>query len=147
MTGEVRETLYDLRSDVNEDKDLEYVVSEFAGRVAARSDLTVKIDSQATVRLPLLQEREMWRIAQEAVINVERHADASVVTIRWRCDERSAVLEVVDDGRGMDAGRGGRSDSYGIVGMRERASSIGAALEIISEQGEGTSVRCYLSQT
>ncbi len=147
VTGEVRETLYDLRSDVNEDKDLEHAVSEFARRVAARSGLRVNIDSRASDRLPIPQEREMWRIVQEAVINAERHAEASTVTIRWRCDEDSAELEVRDDGRGMDAGRGGRNDSYGIVGMRERASGIGAALEIISEPEEGTTVRCYLSQT
>ncbi len=147
VTGEVRETLYDLRSDVNEVKDVEHVITEFAGRVANRSGLTVNIDSRATARLPLLQEREMWRIAQEAVINVERHADAGEVTIQWRCDGESAELAVTDDGRGMDAGRGGRTDSYGIVGMRERASSIGATLEINSKPGEGTTVRCYLSQT
>jgi signal transduction histidine kinase len=147
VTGEVREALYDLRSDVGEDKDFEHVVAEFGGRVAARSDLRFNIDSQAAGRLPIMQEREMWRIAQEAVINVERHADAASVTVRWRCDGRTAELVVGDDGRGMDAARGGRTDSYGIVGMRERASSIGATLEIRSEPGEGTTVRCYLSQT
>lgn len=145
VTAEVREALYDLRSDVAEDKDFEHVIAEFAGRVAARSDLTVNIDSRATVRLPLAQEREMWRIAQESVVNVERHAEASSITIRWRCDADGAELEITDDGRGMDAGRG-RTDSYGIVGMRERASSIGASLEIHSDLGEGTTVRCYLSQ-
>lgn len=147
VTGEVREALYDLRSDVGEDKDFEHVIAEFASRVAARSDLQVTIDSHTSRRLPIMQEREMWRIAQEAVINVERHAEASTVTIRWRCDARQAELVVADDGRGMDAGRGGRSDSYGIVGMRERASSIGATLEITTHPGEGTRVLCYLSQT
>lgn len=147
VTGEVREALYDLRSDVAEDKDVEHVIAEFGSRVATRSDLRVEIDSQATTRLPIMQEREMWRIAQEAVINVERHAEASTVTVRWRCDGTRAELVVADDGRGMDAGRGGRSDSYGIVGMRERASSIGATLEITTHPGEGTQVLCYLSQT
>jgi signal transduction histidine kinase len=145
VTAEVREALYDLRSDVAEDKDFEHVIAEFAGRVAARSELTVNIDSRATSRLPLAQEREMWRIAQESVVNIERHADATTITIRWRCDDDGAELEITDDGRGMEAGRG-RTDSYGIVGMRERASSIGASLEINSDLGEGTTVRCYLSQ-
>lgn len=146
VTAEVREALYDLRSDVAEDKDFEHVIAEFAGRVAARSELTVNIDSRASSRLPLAQEREMWRIAQESVVNVERHAEATTITIRWRCDDDGAELEITDDGRGMEAGRG-RTDSYGIVGMRERASSIGASLEINSDLGEGTTVRCYLSQT
>lgn len=147
VTGEVREALYDLRSDVGEDKDFEHVIAEFGGRVAARSDLRFDIDAHSTDRLPIMQEREMWRIAQEAVINVERHAEASTVTVRWRCDGRSAELVVGDDGRGMDAGKGGRTDSYGIVGMRERASSIGATLDITTHPGEGTRVLCYLSQT
>ncbi len=146
MTGEVRETLYDLRSDVAESKDLEHVIAEFAGRVEARSNLSITIDAQATERLPLLQEREMWRVAQEAIINAERHAEASEVVVRWRCHGRSAELQISDDGRGMDVGRNGRIDSYGIVGMRERASGIGATLEIHSKPEEGTTVRCYLSQ-
>ena len=146
MTSEVRETLYDLRSDVREDKDFDQTFGEFACRVAERSNLNIQMDSNASCRLPIQQEREMWRIAQEALINVERHAAANKVTVRWRCDQSQASLEVIDDGRGMTEKNAGRTDSYGIVGMRERADSIGAALEIISEPGEGTTVRCYLSQ-
>ncbi|MEM7326784.1 MAG: histidine kinase [Actinomycetota bacterium] len=146
MTSEVRETLYDLRSDVREDKDFEQTFGEFAGRVAERSNLTIKMDSEATCRLPIQQEREMWRIAQEALINAERHAAATNVTVRWRCNRVQASLDVIDDGRGMTEKNAGRADSYGIVGMRERADSIGAALEIISKPGEGTTVRCYLNQ-
>jgi signal transduction histidine kinase len=146
LTGEVRDTLYDLRSDVSEGKDFEATMTEFARRVTDRSGMTVTVEADASARLPLRQEREMWRIAQEALINVERHADADSATVRWRCDDHQAFLEVIDDGRGMDADRTGRIDSYGIVGMRERASGVGAALEIVSSKGEGTTVRCYLSQ-
>ncbi len=147
VTGEVRDALYDLRADVAENKDFEQTIVEFADRVTERSNLQIDVDSDASTRLPLLQEREMWRIAQEALINVERHAEASAVTVTWRCDSRRASLDVVDNGRGMADSNVGRIDSYGIVGMRERANSIGAALDIISEPGEGTRVRCYLNQT
>lgn len=146
MTSEVRETLYDLRSDVRENKDFDQTFGEFACRVAERSNLNIRMDSDSSSRLPIQQEREMWRIAQEALINVERHAAAETVTVRWRCDQSQASLEVIDDGCGMTEKNAGRTDSYGIVGMRERADSIGAALEIISEPGEGTTVRCYLNQ-
>ena len=95
--------------------------------------------------LPILQEREMWRIAQEALVNVERHANARRVEVRWRCDGRSAALEVVDDGDGFPPGKAGRLDSYGMIGMRERASSIGATLDVISAPGKGTAVRCVLT--
>ncbi len=147
VTSEVRDALYDLRADVAEDKDLEQTVGEFADRLAQRSDLRIDVDAEASGRLPLLQEREMWRIAQEALINVERHASATSVTVTWRCDGERAALDIVDDGRGMTELNAGRIDSYGIVGMRERANSIGAGFEITSKPGEGTTVRCYLNQT
>ena len=99
--------------------------------------------SAASRRLPLPQERELWRIAQGAVTNAERHAKCSTVNITWRCDEAGAELEVVDDGVGFSRHRDGRPDSYGLVGMHERADSIGARLDILSEPGRGTRVRCF----
>lgn len=86
----------------------------------------------------------MWRVGQEALANVERHAQATAVRIVWRCDGQRALIEVTDNGIGFEAGRAGRLDSYGMLGMRERASSIGATLEILSAPGRGTRVRCVL---
>ena len=57
----------------------------------------------------------------------------------------AAALEIADDGKGFPVGKAGRIDSYGIMGMRERASSIGATLEMHSEEGRGTVVRCFLA--
>ncbi len=141
---EVRDTLYDLRTDVTDAQSLPVILEGFLGRVRERSGLQVGLRTQETARLPILQEREMWRIAQEAVTNVERHANASQVTITWRCDATRATLEVADDGVGFPAGHAGRLDSYGILGMRERADSIGATLTVHSEPGKGTRVRCVV---
>jgi signal transduction histidine kinase len=141
---EVRDTLYDLRTDVSDTQDLSTVLESFAARVRERSQLEVDLACDSGHRLPLLQEREMWRIAQEAVTNVERHAGASKVQVVWRCDGSSAVLEVADDGDGFPIGQAGRFDSYGILGMRERASSIGASFAITSDRGSGTRVRATL---
>ncbi len=146
VTTEVRETLYDLRTDVGNDKDLAATLEEFGGRVAKRSSLDIVIDCDTGSRLPILQEREIWRIAQEALINIERHAQASEVGITWRCNGSTASLSISDNGKGFPVGKSGRQDSYGILGMRERASSIGATLELISSPGEGTTVRCFLAQ-
>ncbi len=144
VIGEVRDTLYDLRTDVTDEQDLAQTLRDFLDRVQARSDLDIRLDAQTSGRLPLLQERELWRVAQEAVTNVERHAQASKVAVTWRCDGSRAVLIVADDGVGFPAGRAGRLDSYGIIGMRERAASIGAALDISSEPGVGTTIRCEI---
>lgn len=145
VIGEVRNTLYDLRTDVTEAQSLPATLEAFLSRVRERSGLKVGMRSQETGRLPILQERELWRVAQEAVTNVERHARATQVTITWRCDGRDALLEIADDGIGFPVGTAGRLDSYGILGMRERAASIGATLTVDSQPGKGTRVRCALT--
>lgn len=142
---EVRDTLYDLRTDVSEAQSLPVILEGFLERVRERSGLHIGLRTQETGRLPILQEREMWRIAQEAITNVERHAEATHLTITWRCDGRRATLEVADDGVGFPPGHAGRLDSYGIIGMRERAASIGATLDVWSRPGRGTRVRCVVT--
>ncbi len=145
VIGEVRDTLYDLRTDVSDQLEIGEVLEQFSARLMERTELDIRVYADRSgTRLPLLQEREMWRIAQEALVNVERHAEARGVAVRWRCDGEAAALEIADDGKGFPEGKAGRLDSYGIMGMRERASSIGATLEVHSEEGRGTVVRCFL---
>ena len=143
---EVRETLGDLRTDVTDRRGLVDTLGVFLERVEARTGLEVNFTHANGARLPVLQERELWRIAHEAIANVERHAGAQHLSVRWEYDGRVAVLAVADDGEGFEVGRAGRVDSYGITGMRERADAIGALLEIDSAVGGGTVVRCRLEQ-
>lgn len=147
VIGEVRDTLYDLRTDVSDNQDLADTLDQFIQRLKDRTGLEITLYADRGPRLPILQEREMWRIAQEALTNVERHAKATRVRVLWRCNGQAAALEIADDGAGFPVGRAGRMDSYGIMGMRERAASIGATLDVLSEPGKGTRVRCYLAPT
>src|SRR3546814_13788884 len=94
---EVRDTLYDLRTDVTDTQSLPATLQAFLDRVRERSGLEVRLRAQETGRLPILQERELWRIAQEAVTNVERHAAATQITISWRCDGEQGSLEIAAD--------------------------------------------------
>lgn len=142
---EVRDTLYDLRTDVTETQDMATVLELYAARIADRSGLDVAVRAREQQRLPLLQERELFRIAQEALANIEKHAEAKEVTVTWRSNGSTAVLEISDDGKGFPIGRAGRLDSYGILGMRERAASIGAILDVDSQPGLGTRVRCVVT--
>ncbi|MCU1448263.1 MAG: two-component sensor histidine kinase, partial [Acidimicrobiales bacterium] len=144
VVGEVRETLYDLRTDVTEDRGLVDALQSFLERFRGRTGLDVSFRHEESGRLPVPQEREMWRIAQEAVANVERHANASRVSVQWQSDGSTALLVIADDGDGFPLGKAGRLDSYGMVGMRERADAIGAHLEFESTEGRGTTVRCRL---
>lgn len=142
VVTELRDTLHDLRTDVSDSQDMASTMGVFLGRVQARSGLEVSFDQQGTRRLALPIERELWRIAQEAVTNVERHARATHLQVEWATDAVGARLAVIDDGRGFWPGTAGRMDSYGLLGMRERADAIGATLDIGPAQGGGTAVRC-----
>jgi signal transduction histidine kinase len=136
---EVRETLYDLRTDVRLDGSMAATLSEFLERVGERSNLVVHLETTEPVALPVRLARELWHIAQEAIINVERHAQATDLWVEWQCDGSSAFLSVRDNGTGFGASSG-RQDSYGLRGLRERAAGIGAVIEIDSVHGQGTTV-------
>jgi len=144
VVTEVRDTLYDLRTDVSDSQSLGDTMDAFLERVRARSMMEVRFEQRVLRRLPIPLERELWRIGQEAVTNVERHARAEHVTVTWSVSAHDAVLEVVDDGRGFPLGTAGRMDSYGLLGMRERAGAIGATLEVDTAPGRGTAIRCRL---
>lgn len=142
--GEVRETLGDLRTDVTDKRGLIETLATHLERVENRTGLEVNFSHQNGARLPLNQEREVWRIAQEAITNVERHAGARHLSVRWEYDGTTALLAVADDGDGFVLGDAGRTDSFGIRGMQERADAIGATLDVDSAPGGGTVVRCRL---
>ena len=92
-------------------------------RPAARAQSTLEIELYCDrgTRLPILQEREMWRIAQEALINVERHASATRVEVLGAATASRPPSRSPTTATGFPEGKAGRLDSYGILGMRERA--------------------------
>ena len=143
--GEIRDTLYDLRTEVTEERGLAGTLEVFLHRVEQRSGAAVHLRASGdALRLPLPQEREMWGVAQEAITNAERHGRPTEINVWWWCDGVSAELEVVDDGRGFDPWTERTRRSDGLLRMRERAASIGAALSIDSAPAQGTRVRCAL---
>ncbi|MDQ6725382.1 MAG: GAF domain-containing sensor histidine kinase [Actinomycetota bacterium] len=141
---EVRDTLCDLRTDVTDRCDLVETLQAFLERVGDRASFEVSFVHESSGRLPVVQERELWRIAHEAITNVERHAGARHLRVRWECDGRHGRLTVADDGRGFASSRAAQADAYGLRGMRERADAIGARLEIESEPYVGTMIECRL---
>ena len=90
-------------------------------------------------------EREILRVAQEAIHNVKKHADASSLMVQLEYGPAEIALEVRDNGRGFVTPNGTAPESgpghYGLTGMRERAAVIGGNLEVTSEPGAGTTVR------
>ena len=88
------------------------------------------------------RDREVLRIAQEALQNALRHADAKHVSLRLSSDDGRLLLEVEDDGVGFEPDASGlRSRQLGLTSMEERSRRLGGRLEIDSERGAGTTVR------
>ncbi len=89
----------------------------------------------------------VFRICQEALTNVARHAHATHVTIRFEEQADSLLLEVQDDGEGIPQEKIAAPDSLGLLGMRERAALFGGQIDIIGRAGEGTRIILRLPGT
>jgi signal transduction histidine kinase len=140
VVSELRETLYQLRTSVDEQQDLVEVAREYIRRWSHRTGVDAQFSPQTEgKRVPAAVEQELWRILQESLTNVERHADASHAWISWRIGDGRAQLEVRDDGRGMNADAT-VDGHYGLVGIRERADAVGAHVTLDSTPEEGTTV-------
>ena len=147
VINDIRETLHDLRTDVTEDRDLPTTLRHHLARVTDRRDLQSRLDIDVDdeARPTRNTERELWQIALEAITNVEKHAQASLVTVRYATRPGHVSLSVADDGIGLNTGAG-RADRYGMIGMRERAEAIGAVLRVESPSSGGTLVTVELSE-
>ena len=140
VVSDVRETLYDLRSELDEDKDLGRLLDDYLPRVQLRSGIECTHRTTIEGRLPLMLEREVWQIMREAITNVERHSRAKHlhIVVHETADQITAAVR--DDGVGI-GGTPTRPDSYGMVGMRERAANIGATLSARRHESGGTEIR------
>ena len=117
---------------------LRTLVTEVAG--AARLDARISIELGGT-RLPPDIETIAYRVAQEALNNAVKHANAHTVAVDMRLQAEMVRLTVTDDGRGVDESR---AQGYGIVGMRERAALASGKVEVTRAAGGGTRVTLEL---
>ena len=134
VVADLRLSIFDLRSDVSPTNGLGAALSDYVRQVGAKSDLTVHLTlDEAPTRLTPEVESELLRIAQEAVTNARKHAEADHLWVDFWTDPPRARLVVRDDGTGMS---GPGSDSYGISIMRERAHRIDATLDIETDASD-----------
>jgi signal transduction histidine kinase len=143
--GDVRRLVYDLRPPALDDLGLVEAVRERASRLEAGEGLRVTVeapDGEALPALPAAVEVAAYRIAQEALTNVSRHARASTCNVRIsHPDARSLTVEVTDDGVGLPDESGG---GVGLHSMRERAAELGGNCEISPASPSGTRVLARL---
>lgn len=106
---------------------------------------TIESRLPAGVVLREAVEATAYRIAQEAVTNISRHAHASRVAVSLSLHAGELVLNIEDDGVGLESGRDGRPvEGVGLAGMRERAALVEGSLEVDSEPGKGLKLRAIL---
>jgi len=147
-TRVVRDLSHLLRPTMLDDLGLGAAIDWLLRGAARRHGLQVDLVQTGTPeRLAPAVEVAAFRIVQEAVTNVARHADADRCTVRLVHQEGTLSLTVEDDGVGFDVSAGSRVDGrrgLGLVGIRERVLSLGGTFIVESREGQGTSLRVTL---
>lgn len=146
--AQVRDLSFDLRPSLLDDLGLVVALRWYSDRFARRTGIhsATTIDLPENTRLRLELETACFRIVQEALTNVVRHAKARNVSITLRSLDNELTLFIKDDGRGFDAHAHNQSEfttSLGLRGMRERALALGGRLEIKSSPSRGTEIRAH----
>ena len=142
LFGELRSLIFELRPPALEAEGLAATIGKHLEVVGRAHGLDAEVTVRGDGRLRPEVERELFRIFQEAVTNVVRHAGASSLDVVLELGPQEVSLTVTDDGKGFDpAARAVRSRRLGLTSMRERAQALGGRLSVDSAPGRGTSVR------
>jgi signal transduction histidine kinase len=135
--SEVREMLYNLRTGREGQNSLSDTVQEFVGRVSARAHVQVTCDFTAPVIDNAFVTNEIWEMIKEALLNAERHSQASELVISTSINDNDWIVAITDNGIGLRSADK-RQDAYGMTGMLERAENLGAEISIMSPLSEKT---------
>jgi signal transduction histidine kinase len=143
---EVKRLSLGLRPSLLDDLGLAPAIERLAVDVQTHHGVEVRVEDDAIqgIRFPAAVETALFRICQEALTNVVKHASARRAEVRLFREPEAILLEIVDDGCGIDADRLHRKaldgSHMGIVGMCERATLLGGELSVVGEPGEGTRI-------
>lgn len=141
---EARRSVLDLRAAPLENRSLLEALAELARSLTQRGQVQVSFEASGPRRtLSMRVEAGLYRIAQEALSNVEQHAGAQHAWIRLSLLPDRVILAVEDDGQGFDPSRT-EPGHFGVIGLTERAKLLGGTLTLESGPGEGTRVEISL---
>jgi PAS domain S-box-containing protein len=142
-----RDVMTGLRPQALDDYGLVVALRTLAAAFTKRTGIPVAIQAaDRAARASRSSDLALYRIAQEGLNNVAKHAHATRVDIRYSESGDDTVLEIEDDGTGFDLERLERDGGWGLLIMRERAASIGATFDIHSHSGGGVQLRIALTQ-
>jgi PAS domain S-box-containing protein len=141
----VRRISSELRPSILDDAGLVATIEWEAKKFEARAGITCHLDSLVNdVHLTREQSTAVFRIFQEALTNILRHAEATQVEISIREEGDEFVLTISDNGRGITRGETSGTATLGLLGMRERAHLVGGVVSITSAEGRGTVVTVHV---
>jgi signal transduction histidine kinase len=138
--AEMRELLLELRPTALEDTELGDLLRQLTESIGGRAELTTDVEIEGRAAVPAELKLALYRIAQEALNNVAKHAATGRARVRLRSLPGRVELKIEDDGRGFDP-RQIPAASMGLKIMRERAEAVGAQLQIGSREGQGSWVQ------
>ncbi len=140
--AEMRALIFQLRPPALRDQGLVAALQQHAAMISRREGLRIELNVSGDERLARGVEQPLFRIVQESLNNVIKHAKATNVKVSLEFTSEQLRVRVTDDGQGFDpngpAALGGRH--LGVIGMRERAAEIGGTMELVSTPGGGTEV-------
>jgi signal transduction histidine kinase len=137
--SEMRTLLMELRPAALADSDLGDLIGHLVNAFSARTRLSVEFKHTGSVTLPPDIKEMFYRITQEGFNNITKHADANKVTITLNCLPGYVNLSIKDDGAGFNPADESQ-EGLGLGIMRERAKTLGAELNIVSQIGQGTEI-------
>jgi signal transduction histidine kinase len=137
--AEMRTLLRELRPNTISETDLGVLITHLSDGLSARHDIPATVTTNMAGTLPAEVHLAVYRIGQEAIANIGKHANASSFVVDLDGTPRRVQLSIVDDGRGLDASNT-TEGGMGLDIMRERAVEIGASLTIASLPASGTAV-------
>jgi len=138
---DMRVLIFELHPPALKEQGLIAALQARLAAVEARTGLRSELQVQGDERLPLAVEEELYWIAQEALNNVVKHAQAQHVALHLELAAGQACLEVRDDGAGFDPGQAKQAGGLGLRGIEERVQRIRGELAVTSAPGQGTCVR------
>jgi len=136
---EIRLLIFELRPPILDDVGLAAALRDRIEAVERRSGIAVRLELEEVGELPAQVETALYRIAQEALNNVLKHAAAGRVTLSLSRSGEALRLTIADDGRGFDPETAAQR-GYGLASMRERAEQAGGTVILSSVPGEGTTL-------
>jgi signal transduction histidine kinase len=138
--AEMRTLLLEMRPESLERSSIRSLLTQLADAFVGRVRIPVDLEMDGECELTLEVKMVFYRVAQEALNNIAKHAGARQVELRLECQPGQVSLTIQDDGLGFEPDSI-QPEHMGISIMRERASSIGACLKVESQVGQGTTVR------